>query len=190
MNQFTTEELRKLHGREGLIIQGCGGDLKEWVYGIHQLLEQERIIPKGTRLKDVAMFRNGKVTNLLFFFGDEKVDIRKLAVWRLKTHDQFAGTWLSDYVNNRLGGFIEEQKQIAEKPSCALIGEDGNVFHLMAVASRTLREHGMRAQAEEMQKRIMGGECHSYYEALQVLGEYVTITSKEEMQEMGDLMME
>lgn len=188
MNQLTTEELRKLHDREGLIIQGCGGDLKEWVDGIHQLFEQEGIIPKGTRLKDVAMFRNGKVTSLLFFFGDEKIDIGKLAVWRLKTHDLFAGTWLSDYVNNRLGGFIREHAK--EKPSCALIGEDGNVFHLMAVASRTLREHGMDAQAQEMQKRIMGGECHSYYEALQVLGEYVTITSKEEMQEMGELRME
>ena len=40
MNQLTTEELRKLHDREGLIIQGCGGDLKEWVDGIHQLFEQ------------------------------------------------------------------------------------------------------------------------------------------------------
>lgn len=34
-----------------------------------------------------------------------KVDIGKLAMWRIKTHEQFGGTWLSDYVPNKLGGF-------------------------------------------------------------------------------------
>ncbi len=182
MKEMTKEELKKLYDREGLIIQGCGGDLKEWVDGINGILEQEGIIPKGAELNDVAMFQNGKVTNLLFLFGEEKVDIEKLAVWRLRTHSQFNGVWLSDYVNNHLGGFIREHE--AEKPNCPLIGEDGNVFHLMAVASRTLWEHGRDAQAEEMQKRITGGECQSYNEALQVLEEYVTITSKAESQKM------
>jgi hypothetical protein len=27
-------------------------------------------------------------------------------MWRLHTHEQFGGTWLSDYVPNRLGGFV------------------------------------------------------------------------------------
>ncbi|MEH2933021.1 hypothetical protein VSQ48_24665 [Candidatus Ventrimonas sp. KK005] len=99
IRQIEKEELRTMHGREGLVLQGCGGDLKEWTDGINQMLEQEGILPKGKRLDDVAVFRNEGMTNLLFFFGEEKPDIGKLAVWRLKTHLQFGGTWMSDYVN-------------------------------------------------------------------------------------------
>lgn len=28
---ITTEDLRRMEEKEGLILQGCGGDLKEWV---------------------------------------------------------------------------------------------------------------------------------------------------------------
>ena len=28
---ITTEDLRRMEGKDGLILQGCGGDLKEWV---------------------------------------------------------------------------------------------------------------------------------------------------------------
>ena len=58
---------------------------------------------------------------------------------------------VSKYVNNRLGGFLHEA--VAEKPNCALIGEDGNIFNLMGIAARTLRENGMEDKAEEMKKR-------------------------------------
>lgn len=145
IRQIEKEELRTMHGREGLVLQGCGGDLKEWTDGINQMLEQEGILPKGKRLDDVAVFRNEGMTNLLFFFGEEKLDIGKMAVWRLKTHLQFGGTWMSDYVNNQLGGFLHEA--MAEKPNCALIGEDGNIFNLMGIAARPLRENGMEDKA-------------------------------------------
>lgn len=129
IRQIEKEELRKMHDREGLILQGCGGELKEWTEGINQILEQEGILPKGKRLDDVAVFRNEGMTNLLFFFGEEKPDIGKLAAWRLKTRYQFGSMWMSDYVNNRLGGFLREN--VTEKPNCTLIGEDGNIFNLM-----------------------------------------------------------
>ena len=145
IRQIEKEELRKMHDREGLILQGCGEELKEWTEGINQILEQEGILPKGKRLDDVAVFRNERMTNLLFFFGEEKLDIGKLAIWRLQTHFQFGGTWMSDYVNNRLGGFLREN--VTEKPNCALIGEDGNIFNLMRIASRTLRENGLDDKA-------------------------------------------
>lgn len=187
MKEITKEELRRMYGQEGLILQGCGGDLNEWVDGINRTLEQEGILSEGKRLDDVAVFQNEGLTNLLFFFGEEKPDIGKLAVWRLKTHSQFGGTWMSDYVNNRLGGFLREA--VTERPNCALIGEDGNIFNLMKIAARTLREHGMEAQAEEMKKRITGGECHNYEEALNVIDQYVTITGKEEETQMGGMEM-
>ena len=186
LRQIEKEELRTMHGREGLVLQGCGGDLKEWTDGINQMLEQEGILPKGKRLDDVAVFRNEGMTNLLFFFGEEKPDIGKLAAWRLQTRYQFGSTWMSDYVDNRLGGFLHEA--VAERPDCALIGEDGNIFNLMGIAARTLRENGMEDKAEEMEKRITGGGCQDYYEALNIIDQYVTITGKEEP-EMGGMEM-
>lgn len=128
IREIKKEELRKMHDREGLILQGCGGELKEWVDGINETLEQEGILPKAKRLDDVAVFRNEGMTNLLFFFGEEKLDIGKLAVWRLQTHPQFGGTWMSDYVNNQLGGFLREDA--AEKPNCAKKAPSTSHLHL------------------------------------------------------------
>ena len=41
-----------------------------------------------------------------------------------------------------------------KKPDCKLIGEDGNIFNLMGIASRTLRQNGMADKAVEMRDRI------------------------------------
>ena len=70
--------------------------------------------------------------------------------------------------------------QQAAKPDCRLIGENGNIFNLIGLAAHTLREHGLDSQADEMRKRIMGGNCHDYYEALNIIGDYVNITGPEE----------
>ena len=71
-----------------------------------------------------------------------------------------------------------------EKPKCPLIGADGNIFNLIGMASRTLRENGMREQAQEMQSGVTASG--SYSEALNILGEYVEICSAEEMDEEPD----
>ena len=31
-----------------------------------------------------------------------------------------------------------------EKPKCALIGQDGNILNLVGIASRTLKQNGMK----------------------------------------------
>lgn len=136
--------------QEGLILQGCGGDLTEWVDGINGLLTEEGILLNGSKFQEVATFQNEGVTCLLFPLGDQiEVNIGKLAVWRLATHENFGGTWLSDYVDNRLGGFARDQPaQASGKPDCPLIGQDGNIFNLMGIASRTLKEHGLADQAD------------------------------------------
>ena len=79
---------------------------------------------------------------------------------------------------NRLGGFIGEPSPEPEKPDCALIGQDGNVFNLIGIASRTLRRNGMAEQAKEMSDRVFASG--SYHEALNIIGEYVNITSVDE----------
>ena len=58
-------------------------------------------------IRDRSFCHKG-LTNLLFPFEDVKLDIGKLAIWRIKSHETFGGTWLSGYVLNRLGGFLEE----------------------------------------------------------------------------------
>ena len=63
--------------------------------------------------------------------------------------------------------------QERKKPSCPLVGQNGNIFNLIGLASRTLRQNGMAAEAKEMQERITGGNCHSYDEALGIISEYV-----------------
>ena len=70
------------------------------------------------------------------------------------------------------------------KPDCPLIGQNGNIFNLMGIASKTLKDHGMLGRAEEMRNKIMASG--SYEEALNILGEYVNITSVEEVENEED----
>jgi len=177
MKQITTNDLRRMTGREGLILQGCGGDLQKWVDGINNLLTKEGILLEGEKLQDVSVFQHDGSTNLLFGIDGVKLDMGRLAMWRLATHGQFGGTWLSDYVPNRLGGFDKSPEN--QTPDCPLIGEDGNIFNLMGIAARTLRRSGMADQAKEMQDRIMNGGCGSYSEALGIIMDYVNVTDKE-----------
>ncbi len=181
INNIKTDDLKKMNGNEGLILQGCGGDPQEWVDGINSMLTEAGILRDGTKFTDVSVFSNNGVTNILFLFNnDVHLDTGKLAMWRLATHNDFGGTWLTDYVDNNLGGFEAEQKEKV-KPDCALIGQDGNIFNLMGIASRTLKRNGMREEATEMCDRIQ--KSGSYHEALNIIGEYVNITDGSESED-------
>ena len=111
MKNITRDELRRMKGSEGLILQGCGGDLGEWVDGINEMLTDEGILLDSDTFKDVAVFENDGCTNLLFNMDNVKLDIGRLAMWRLRSHSAFSGCWLSDYVPNHLGGFIEAPQE-------------------------------------------------------------------------------
>ena len=184
MKELTIEQLRQMENQEGLVLQGCGGDLQEWVDGINNLLTKAQILRNGSKFQseNVAVFRHDGLTNLYFPFEGADLNVGRLAMWRLQTHGQFGGTWLSDYVPNRLGGFLPAQQE-RQKPDCELIGQDGNIFNLIGIASRTLRRSGMSEQAAEMQERIMHGDCPSYDAALGIIGEYVNITGPREPEE-------
>ena len=172
---ITTGDLRRMEDSEGLILQGCGGDLTEWVEGINNELTENGILMDGTKFSGCSSFSHEGLTCLLFPFTDDvKIDVGKLAVWRLRTYSALGGTWLSDYVPNKLGGFIMEEQE-SVKPDCPLIGQDGNIFNLMGIASRTLRNNGLDDKAKEMCERIQ--ESGNYYNALGIIGEYVNITS-------------
>ena len=171
MQQITTEDLRKMESREGLILQACGGELQEWVDGINDLLTEAGILLNSSvfEAEDVSTFQHDGVTCLLFPFEGVELDMGRLAMWRLQTHGQFGGTWLSDYVPNRLGGFLQDQ--VPQKPKMELVGQDGNIFGIMGRASRLLKRAGQHEQADEMISRVTA--CGSYNEALNIISEYV-----------------
>lgn len=101
-------------------------------------------------------------------------------------YDLYHGTSLEDekvidkMFGDRMGYSIDEHE--ITKPKCALIGEDGNIFNLMGIASRTLKRNDMREEATEMCNRITS-EAKSYDEALMIIDEYVEITSREDIEE-------
>lgn len=71
IKQITKDALRRMEPAEGLILQGCGGDLTEWVDGINDLLTQEGILLSGTKFQSCATFSHKGVTCLLFPFSAE-----------------------------------------------------------------------------------------------------------------------
>ena len=50
---ISKDELRHLENSEGLILQGCGGNLDEWVDGINDMLTENGIL--------VSSFHFGKM---------------------------------------------------------------------------------------------------------------------------------
>ncbi|WP_313180768.1 hypothetical protein [Lacrimispora sp.] len=183
MNEITVNDVSKMTNIEGLVLQGCGGDPQEWIDGINKLLTEQGILLKGDTFKEVSCFKHDGLTNLIFHMDSVELDLGKLAIWRLQTNEQFGGMWLSDYLHNRLG-VLPDQKLETEKPDCPIIGADGNIFNLMGIASRTLREHGKEKEAEEMCSRIK--ESGSFIVALSVLMDYINpVGIDEQNKEMG-----
>lgn len=114
------------------------------------------------------MNTTGTLTSCSTWIG-VRLDMGKLAMWCLQSHPQFGGTWLSDYLPNRLGVIPGQQER--SKPECPLIGANGNVFNLIGLANRTLKDNGMAEAAQEMRSRVM--ESGSYDKALAIITEYV-----------------
>lgn len=182
---ITADDLRKMNGSEGLILQGCGGNPQEWLDGINEMLTEQNILLDGSKFGNCFSFEHDGLTCLLFpFEKNAKLDVGRLAMWRRQTHETFGGKWLSDYVPNRLGGFVAEQQE-RQKPDCPLIGQDGNIFNLMGIASRTLKRNGLSEQASEMCSRITE-TAGSYSEALCIIGEYVNITAEDDSEEYAE----
>ena len=151
ITEIKAEQLRRPDTPEGLILQGCGGDLQEWVTGINDMLTEENILLDGSRFEQASVFEHQGLTNLFLPFDDVKLDMGKLAVWRITAGRRFGSMWLSDHLDHPLGGQKENSQEVRsmeKKPDCLLIGRDGNIFNLMGIAGRTLRKNGRKEQAE------------------------------------------
>lgn len=91
IEQITTEELRKKQGKDGLILQGCGGDLREWQRGINKMLTEAGILLEGTNFDHIFTFEHDGVTCLLFPFEEEvKLSICQAGTGQLP--DEYDGT--------------------------------------------------------------------------------------------------
>ena len=78
IREKTTEDLRHMTDEEGLILQGCGGDLQEWVDGINELLTQEGILLNGSKFENAATFQHDGLTNLLLSCGGVQLNVESL----------------------------------------------------------------------------------------------------------------
>ena len=110
MKTVTLSEVREI-SKNGvnLILQGCGGNLEEWVNGINDLLKEAEILKEGERLDETYTFGYEGLTNLIFANIENKVNVGKLAMWRLKTRELFGSMWLDDYVANHIDTEVEEE---------------------------------------------------------------------------------
>ena len=79
ITEIKAEQLRRPDTPEGLILQGCGGSLDEWVDGINDMLTEDGILLNGTRFHDCSTFEHDGSTCLFFPFKDDvELDVGKL----------------------------------------------------------------------------------------------------------------
>lgn len=57
------------------------------------------------------------------------------------------------------------------KPKVKLVGQDSNIFNILGIASRALKEAGYADEAKEMQTEVFASD--SYEEALAIVLQYV-----------------
>lgn len=97
-------------------------------------------------------------------------------------YDLYQGTNLEDErkIDTMFGDKMEYSidDYIVEKPKCKLVGENGNIYNLMGIASRALKRNGQEEDAKEMCNKITT-EAKSYEEALCILTDYVEDTGEE-----------
>ena len=112
VKNIVAAELKAMRNCEGLVLQGCGGDAQEWIDGINEMLTEEKILLNGTKFSEAVRFQNDDVTCLIFKFEENiKLDIGKLAIWRLKTHLNWQEHALSDYVPKNWEDLLKNKKQ-------------------------------------------------------------------------------
>ena len=70
VKQITTDDLRKMKGKEGLILQGCGGSIDNWINSINDLLTESGILLDGTKFKSEScyVFKNEALPIFCFRF--------------------------------------------------------------------------------------------------------------------------
>lgn len=106
-------------------------------------------------------------------------------------YDEQTNKWLWDNYtaevsNLELKSLSDCFKKEVEKPLAPIIGADGNVFNLIGICSRALKNAGYPDKAKEMTDRITSSG--SYDEALSIMCEYIEPVNQnyEKMEDIND----
>lgn len=88
--------------KEGIVLLGCGGPLEDWTNGVTKLLADTFIIPSVEPSDTFSDFYRLETTGhrvdvAMVFRKDAKMEIGRMAVWRLTFGDC---SWISDYLDN------------------------------------------------------------------------------------------
>lgn len=71
------KELLNMKDKEGLVIQGCGGDLRDWQNGINDVLTKAEILLDGTKFNDCISFKNNGVTCMIYPSSENYLNNRR-----------------------------------------------------------------------------------------------------------------
>lgn len=89
--------------------------------------------------------------------------------------------WQSDDYEIQISDPDYQQKETEmRRPKMQLVGQDGNVFSILARANKLLQENGQGQEAKEMIARVQKSE--NYYQALYIISEYVETELSEDFQ--------
>jgi hypothetical protein len=72
-----------------------------------------------------------------------------------------------------LGKELARRRIAGEKPPCKLVGEDGNVFSIIARVNRTLKQAGLPSRAKEFMHKA--AQSRGYDAVLTLCDEYVEV---------------
>jgi hypothetical protein len=89
-------------GKEGIVLLGAGGNLNEWVDGVVDVLFKEKIVDvsdPGNIFDSAYELKStgGRSDLALIFNKNAKINIGKMAMWRLRFGDC---SWISDFIVN------------------------------------------------------------------------------------------
>ena len=67
IKRINVKDLLDYEGKEGLILQGCGGDPQEWIDGINEMLTKQEILLDGTKFENenCAVFDNDTLKSMV-----------------------------------------------------------------------------------------------------------------------------
>jgi hypothetical protein len=106
MENVSFQEFKeKTEEKEGIVLLGCGGDLKKWFNGVGEVLYKEKILTIEEFPKDMTIIfpesyvlkTTGGRIDLALVVNFDKVDYGKIVMWRLRFGDC---SWISDYKVN------------------------------------------------------------------------------------------
>ena len=104
VKETTFNELKekfKEEDKEVIIFYGCGGELSGWVDFITPDLKKNGIVPmtfSGEWHTFETEYKPGHMRTELIMELDDRVDVGRLAIWRLRFGD--CGWFMTDYIHN------------------------------------------------------------------------------------------